>query len=273
MQLGYGYHEMSFKTDHGEVKVNIVRGNHNEGWDMHMITADGSHKLKGICEFDTDKLDILSCVNGNYFQMSNGRHLGVEGDGVVLGYSQEPKQAKWLALYQRYAKLGIVQADDYWYSQNDIDFVCSPYCTRIFAGVQVAKYSTACDYKDDILNEQTAIFKFFNGDWAEAIFSKCYPRDVEAFVSQFGNIECLALMDSGGSTQMVECTSGIKRIVRNTGRKISDVMVLGRLKSSANKDDGYKEMYEKIIEEDKKYITENEVLKQKINKALYELGD
>ncbi len=271
MRLSYGYSVQSFKTDHGEVKVNIICGNHSDGWDMHMITADGANKLKRIIEFGSDKIEILGIVNGNYFQMSDGRHLGVEGDGLLLGYSQEPKQKQWLALYQRYGKLGIIKADDYWYLQNEIDFVCSPYCTRIFAGVQAVKYSTACDYKDELLNEQTAIIKFFNGDWAEAIFSKCYPKDVEAFVSQFSNVECLALMDSGGSTQMVDCSSGIKRSIRDTGRKISDAMVIGRLIGSGNKGDGYKEMYEKVVAENQKYIAENEALNQKIKKAQYEL--
>ena len=136
MGLDYGYSKHSFSTGHGTVNVDVVYGDHSQGYDLHMITADGWNKLQSIMDFDSDKLDILGGVNGNYFQMSNGCHLGVEGDGTVLGYSQEPKQSQWMALYQRNGILGRTTANDYWYRQDEIDFVCSPYCTRIFACVE-----------------------------------------------------------------------------------------------------------------------------------------
>lgn len=238
MNLNYGFSGHTFATNHGNVTVQAVRGKRASGYDLHMITADGSNKTQSIDKFDSDKLIILSCVNSNYFQMSNGRHLGVESDGTVRGYSQEPKQKAWLTVYQKNGALQMpVTANDYWYAQDQVDFACSPYCTRIINGIQNVQYSTACNNKDGILNEQTAILKFKNGDWAHAIFSKCYPVDCENWAWQFDDIDFLMLMDSGGSTQMYECTTGKMRIVRNTGRWVSDALVIAKIKGEEDKND------------------------------------
>ena len=95
MKLPYGKSYNIISTSHGNVVADTIRGDITKGYDLHMITADGWNKVQGIETFDSDKLTILGGVNGNYFQMSNGCHLGCEGDGTVLGYSQEPKQEQW----------------------------------------------------------------------------------------------------------------------------------------------------------------------------------
>lgn len=276
MNLEYGYTKHVFNTAHGNVIVSAVRGDLSKGYDLHMITADGANKLQNIDAFDSDKLLILGGVNGNYFQMSDGRHLGVEGDGTVLGYSQEPKQPQWLAIYQKDGKLGDpITANDYWYRQDEIDFVCSPYSTRVINGIQAIKYSEACNDKDDLLNEQTAAIKFSNGDWAIAIFEKCYPRDVQAWALQFNGCDFVMLMDSGGSTQMFECTSGTRQIVRNTGRKISDTLVIGKKINpvpDTGDNDKYKALYEECKAENDKLLRENADLKIKIANAISALS-
>ena len=106
--------------------------------------------------------------------------------------------------------------------------MCTPYAVRLLHGETVFLRSTNCDDKDDLKTTQTAALRFKNQDWAVAIFSECCPRDVYAWAVTLDGIQDVILMDSGGSTQMFECTSGTRKIVKSTGRKIANALVLAR---------------------------------------------
>lgn len=225
IKLPYG------KTVHTWNNINItaVRGPKTSGYDLHMITANGEKAVQKIGDFDSDKLTILAGVNANYFQMSDGRHLGCEGDGTVQGYQQiVPLQKGWLAFFQKDGTTACWDSTAYYYDQKDVDFVCTPYAVRLFHGQTTYYRSTNCGDKDDIKNTQTAALKFKNGDWAVAIFSDCYPRNVYEWAIRFEGIQDVILMDSGGSTQMFECTSGTRKIVKETGRLVSSALVIAK---------------------------------------------
>ena len=211
------------------IDVTTVRGPKNKGYDLHLLSGNHEYDVKEIDAFDSEKLEILAGVNANYFQMSNGRHLGCEGDGLVQGYQQiVPKQTGWTAFYQQNGETKYCDSSQYFYDQKDVDFVCTPYAVRLFHGDVCFKRSTQCGDKDSVKNTQTAALKFENGDWATAIFSARYPRDVVAFALRFKGIQDVILMDSGGSTQMFECTSGTRKIVKKTTRKVSTALVIAR---------------------------------------------
>ncbi|MBR3000183.1 MAG: hypothetical protein IKF39_04225 [Oscillospiraceae bacterium] len=206
-----------------------VRAAKSRGYDLHVISAPGAYAVQDIDAFDSEKLQIAAGVNCNYFELNTGRHLGNEGDGYLRGYQQiVPLQSGWLAFFQRHGVTACWDTTAYYYDQKEVDFVCTPYAVRLFHGSIVFKRSTNCGDKDDVKNTQTAALRFSNGDWCLAIFSECCPRDVCNWALQYDGVEDLILMDSGGSTQMFECTSGERKIVRKTGRKVANALVLGR---------------------------------------------
>lgn len=225
MKLPYGYSKHVFYG----INVNVLRSRASDGFTLHMISADGDKAVKNIMDFDSDKLLINGAVNANYFIMSDGMHLGCEGDRLVDGYSQAPKQSGVLSYYlTKDGRIGVHDESDFWLPISDVQMVCSPYAVRIHDGKLTYYRSESFGDKDDIKNTQTIAFKI-EDDWGLAIFDKCCPRDTVTFMQQFGNVQELIVMDSGGSTQMFECfTTGKRKAVRDTGRKIPNVLVLAK---------------------------------------------
>ena len=229
--LPYGMTELVYNG----TRITAVRGPKAKGYDLHLLSGDGPKSVKNIVDFDSDKLTILAGVNANYFRMDTGEHLGCEGDGVVQGYQQiVPLQKGWLAYFQRKGETACWESNAYFYDQKDVDFVCTPYAVRMLHGQIVFKRSINCGDKDDIKNTQTAALKFKNGDWAVAIFDSCFPRDVCSWAQTLEGIQDVILMDSGGSTQMFECTTGARKVVKSTGRKVSNVLVIAKVITSEN---------------------------------------
>lgn len=225
MDLAKGYSVHSFRG----INVNVIRASADKGFSLHLISAGGLTALKDLMQFDSDKLAIVGCVNANYFEMSNGMHLGCEGDGWVMGYSQEPKTTGILSYYiTKDGQIGAHDQSQYWLSQDQVQMVCAPYAVKYHQGKAVDMRSSAFGSKELVKNTQTIAFKL-QGDWCLAIFSECFPSDAVAFVEQFGTPEELIVMDSGGSTQMFECaTTGKRKPVRHTSRLLPNVLVLAQ---------------------------------------------
>ena len=225
MELAKGYSVHTFKG----INVNVIRASADKGFSLHLISAGGLTALKDLMQFDSEKLAIVGCVNSNYFEMSNGMHLGCEGDGWVDGYSQEPKTAGIISYYiTKDGQIGAHDQSEYWLRQDQVQMVCAPYAVKYHDGKAVDMRSTAFGSKELVKNTQTIAFKL-QGDWCLAIFSECYPSDAVAFVEQYGTPEELIVMDSGGSTQMFECaTTGHRKSVRHTSRLLPNVLVLAQ---------------------------------------------
>ena len=224
MNIDKGYQHLTYKG----IEIDIVRATAANGYKLHLISAgDGAYSLADLMDFDSDSLGIVCAVNSNYFVMDSGLHLGCEGDEVGT-YWQAPKTAGVLSYYiTDLGKIGAHDQSDFWLSQNEIQMVCAPYSILIHNGQNVDMHSTAFGNKDLVKNTQTAAMRI-DDDWCLAIFSECYPSDVHVFAQEAGANE-LILMDSGGSTQMFECaTTGHRRAVRHTGRKLPNVLVLAK---------------------------------------------
>lgn len=224
MNIEKGFHSFTWNG----IKVDILRATHANGYNLHLLSAGGPFDLKDLMEFDSDRLAIVGAVNANYFVMATGEHLGLEGDGWVGGYFQAPKTAGVLAYYiNDQGVIGAHDQSDFWLSQSQIQVGCAPYAVLIHGGQNVDMHSTAFGSKDLVKNMQTAAMRI-GEDWTLAIFSECYPSDVHKFAQEAGANE-LILMDSGGSTQMFECaTTGHRRQVRHTSRKLPNVLVLAK---------------------------------------------
>lgn len=224
MQIEKGYHHLTYKG----IEVDIIRATAASGYKLHLLSAGDPYSVQDIMEFDSDRLAIVGAVNANYFEMSTGLHLGCEGDGWVNGYWQAPKKAGIISYYiSDLGKIGAHDQADFWLSQSEVQMVCAPYSVLIHNGQNTELRSASFGSKELIKNTQTAILRI-QDDWCLAIFSECFPSDVHAFAQEAGANE-LALMDSGGSTQMFECaTTGHRRAVRHTGRLIPNVLVLAK---------------------------------------------
>lgn len=224
MQIEKGYHHLTYKG----IEVDIIRATAASGYKLHLLSAGGEFSVKDLMEFDSDRLGIVGAVNSNFFVMKNGMHLGCEGDGYVGGYWQAPKETGVISYYIRNdGEVGAHDQSSFYLGQKDVQMVCAPYSVLIHRGETVYMRSTSFTNKDLTLNTQTAVMRI-NGDWCLAIFSSCYPSDVQAFALEAGADE-LAIMDSGGSTQMFECSStGTRRAVQHTSRKIPNVLVLAK---------------------------------------------
>ena len=233
MEIGKGYHHLTYKG----INVDIVRATFPD-YDLHLISAGDAFALKDLMSFDSDNLGIVAAVNANYFEMSTGMHLGVEAVGWVKGYTQAPKKAGILTYYiTDTQKIGAHDQSDYWLGQDQVQVAFAPYSVLIHYGQQVNMRSESFGNKDLTRNTQTAVLRI-EDDWCLAIFSECYPSDVLAFANEI-NANELALMDSGGSTQMFECaTTGKRRSIRHTSRMIPNVLVLAKELSPATPEPG-----------------------------------
>lgn len=229
MNIEKGYHRLEYKG----ITVDIVRATKANGYDLHLLSAGDAFALQDLMEFDSDRLGIVSAVNANYFDnvpnsSTFGMHLGCEGDGWVNGYFQAPKSTGILSYYiTDQGTIGAHDQSDFWLGQEQIQVVCAPYSVLIHEGKNTDLHSASFGNKDLVRNTQTCAMRI-GEDWCLAIFSACYPSDVHAFAQECGANE-LILMDSGGSSQMFECaTTGKRRAVKNTGRKIPNVLVLAK---------------------------------------------
>lgn len=224
MNIEKGYHRLMYNG----IQIDIVRATKANGYNLHLISAGDAFALQDLMSFNSDRLGIVCATNSNYFEMSNGLHLGCEGDGWTDGYFQAPKSAGVLAYYiNDQGKIGAHDQSDFWLGQNEIQMVCAPYAVLIHNGENVNLRSTAFGSKDLTRNTQTCAMRI-EEDWCLAIFSECYPSDVHRFAQECGANE-LILMDSGGSSQMFECsTTGKRREIRHTSRLLPNVLVLAK---------------------------------------------
>ena len=203
-----------------------------EGFGMHVISASQSgvepyRAVADIKAIDSDKLLVKGKVNAGYFDMSSdasvkGQHYGVEYSETL---ALLPHQAGYQVFYEKTdGTVGHCTADKFYMNRSDVYFAITPYSVRIANGVQVNDMTTAYGDKDNILNSQTVVFRLKSGRWCLAVTAtgqKCYPRDIVAMAAACGAVE-LAVMDSGGSTQMV--VDG--QSVVYSGRWIANVMAI-----------------------------------------------
>lgn len=208
---------------------------------LYMLSALGNEKAtQDIRNYDSKDMIIMSLANCNYFEMQNknelGQHYGVEqsiGDDVhTTGHDLAPKNGAYEVFYElKNGECGRCSANDYWYSKADVNFACSPYATVVFNHVACNYRSSAFGNKDNYANSQTMFMKIKDTWCIVCTANKVLPKLMQNFALDC-NADYAFLVDSGGSTQMMAYTGGKWEAIIHTGRKIPNVLAIGKMKES-----------------------------------------
>lgn len=208
---------------------------------LYMLSALGDEKAtQDIRNYDSKDMIIMSLANCNYFEMQNkselGQHYGVEqsiGDDVhTTGHDLAPKNSAYEVFYElKNGECGRCTADNYWYSKPNVNFACSPYATVVFNHVACNYRSSAFGNKDNYANSQTMFMKIKDTWCIVCTASKVLPKLMQNFALDC-NADYAFLVDSGGSTQMMAFTGGKWETIIHTGRKIPNVLAIGKMKAA-----------------------------------------
>lgn len=219
MQFADGYQKISWNGN----TMHVYK--QTDKLDIGMMSADGGEKaLQTIDKIDDDR-EHWCKINANYFVMTagadHGQHLGVEQTPTL---DLVPRQGNnYLALWiDLNSKPHFDYSSNYWLTRNDVKLACTPACIMLFDGKDEDIYSVGLGDKRNILNTQTMLLQCSDGKFAFAVTeNKFNAYNCRNFAKDYGCIMC-ALMDSGGSTQMI--VEGNKTVY--TGRAIANVLTL-----------------------------------------------
>ena len=222
--------------------LKVYKG-HDDFKGLFMLSALGDEKAtQDIKKYDHNNLIIMSLANCDYFEMQNknelGQHYGVEqsiGDDVhTSGHDLAPKNSAYEVFYElKNGECGRCTANDYWLSKADVNFACSPYATVVFNHVACNYRSSAFGNKDNYANSQTMFMKIKDTWCIVCTASKVLPKLMQSFALDC-NADYAFLVDSGGSTQMMAFTGGKWEAIIHTGRKIPNVLAIGKMKESTS---------------------------------------
>ena len=194
--------------------------------DIGMISAAGGDcALQTIDKIDDDRVHDAK-MNAGYFVMNgNGQHLGVEQTPQL---NLVPRQnGKYLALWVKTDnEPGYDYSDNYWMNPpHEVKFACTPAAIMLFNGEDTDIISTGLGDKRTLLNSQSMFLRFEDGAYGFSVTtnSNWNAYNCRNFAKDYGCTMC-ALMDSGGSTQMI--VNG-KKVVY-TGRAIANVLTIFR---------------------------------------------
>lgn len=222
--------------------LKVFKG-YDEFKQLHMLSAvgkDATKAVQDISKFDSNNMIILAMANCNYFEMANkseyGQHYGVEqseGDGVhSVGLDLAPKNNAYEVFYQlNDGTCRRCTSDEYWYGKEDVIFACTPYSTIVFDGKACNYKSSAFGNKDNYANSQTMFMKIKDCWCIVCTASKVLPKLMQNFALDC-NADYAFLVDSGGSTQMMAFTGGKWEAIIHTGRKIPNVLAIGKMKAA-----------------------------------------
>lgn len=221
LMIAYGLNEVTWNNN----KVYIYKQDPSFE-DVGMISASGGDcALQTINKIDDDRVHDAK-MNAGYFVMNgNGQHLGVEQTPQL---NLVPRQnGKYLALWVKTDnEPGFDYSDNYWMNPpHDVKFACTPAAIMLFNGEDTDIISTGLGDKRTLLNSQSMFLRFEDGAYGFAVTtnSNWNAYNCRNFSKDYGCTMC-ALMDSGGSTQMI--VNG-KKVVY-TGRAIANVLTIFR---------------------------------------------
>lgn len=235
-----GESTMTFKDGYQEVqwfgnKVLVYKQTDDQ--DIGMISAaGGSTSLQCIDKID-DAREHWCKVNANYFQMQQGQS---DPYGQHYGVEQTPQ----LNLVPRQNKNYLVvwvdndniihydYSDNYWLSApGDVKFACTPAAVMLADGIDQDIISIGLGDKRSTLNSQTMLLQLEDGKYAFACTTNnnWNAYNCRNFAKYLGATFC-ALMDSGGSTQMI--VKGDKTLY--TGRAIANALTFYKKGTGSN---------------------------------------
>ena len=246
---GYSFSWVDTIESDGKMKLNpelnhvswngneIIVYKQTDDQDIGMISAaGGSTGLQTIDKINDDR-EHWCKVNANYFQMQHGQndpygqHYGVEQTPQL---NLVPRQNKnYLVVWvDNDNKIHFDYSDNYWLSApDDVKFACTPAAVMLADGIDQDIISNGLGDKRNTLNSQTMLLQLDDGKYAFA----CTTNDnwnaynCRNFAKYLGATFC-ALMDSGGSTQMI--VEGDKTLY--TGRAIANALTFYKKGTGTN---------------------------------------
>lgn len=223
MEFKSGYNEYVFNG----IKYHVYKQKDDEEIGMISAKGDPMYKaLQGINEIDDDRLHYCK-VNCNFFDNNTssseyGQHFGVE---ISLQNEFVPRQAEWMCAYVSAIdnSFHVCESTDFWLSKDAVKFACSPAAVPLLDGVNRQLYSPAVGFSNfSASTERTFLGVCSDGKFVLGISAgkvTCY--DVRNFCKEYGCVSCI-ILDGGGSAQM----KANGKVIKNTGRKIANVLTL-----------------------------------------------
>ena len=252
-----GESTMNFKDDYQLVQWNgnnvLVYKMNLDSQDIGMMSAKGSNLLTAVQPIDKidDSRTHYAKMNCNYFQMLSGQadpvntHYGAEQTPTV-NIVPRPGNKSLLALWiDKYLEPHMDYTDNYWLQPPDVKLVCTPAAIMLLNGEDQDIISTGLGDKRNLKNTQSMFLRCSDGSYAFAVTTNdnWNAYNCRQFAKDYGCTMC-ALMDSGGSTQLV--VNGVRKLY--TGRSIPNVLTIFKKGSG---DSGLWDMYENTENEDK----------------------
>ena len=223
MELDQGYQTVTWNNN--LIHVYVQRDDDDVG----LVSASGSNLLTALQTIDKiDDSRTHRCkVNAGYFQMQSGQsdpvgtHYGAEQSPTV---NAVPRQGgNYLVFWvDNDNNVNYDYTDNYWLAPpTDCKFAITPACIMLADGKDADIISTGIGDKRNLANTQTMFIRLSDGRYAVAVTGNANfnAYNCRAFAKDYG-ATFLALMDSGGSSQMI--VDGKKKVY--TGRAIANAI-------------------------------------------------
>ena len=199
-----------------------------EGHRLGLVSAAGDlpeTALQPIDKIDTDQAIIYAAMNANYFQMGTdqadpyGTHYGTEmsftnqfapHNGQILAYAVMNDGSTFCAL-----------DNEYWYEPSEVQMACAPAYCGYYHGQRIDLWSPALKASKSAANTQSILIRTLDRFAFVVIADPISVAEVMAWAETVTDLQDLILMDSGGSTQLM---NGFTKVLY-TGRQISTALV------------------------------------------------
>lgn len=197
-----------------------------------LISAKTNGKVHGnnvqlINDIDDGDHVYDAKLNCNYFVAQTGEALGVR---CGLDEWNVPRQNKFL--YYALLKNGFTEVgmdNDFWYTNKDVQFACSPYAVLIKDGFDCDFVSPAVALTKTQATTQSMLIKTNERFVFAIVKGKLTPDQCKAWAKSISGIQDLVLLDSGGST----CMQIAYNVIYGTSehRKISNALAFYKTKA------------------------------------------
>lgn len=182
-----------------------------DGWKLGMMSAAGDDPhtaLQPIDQIDDPNVIVYGSMNCNYFQMETGQadpygtHYGTE---ISFTNDFRPHKGNVLAYAQRIGGQTVAAPDSsFWYGPEEVEFACAPAAVIYMGGQYVNLWSAAFASTKAHMTQQSMLIRA-GGRYAFAVCSGklLVTQCIQWARATFKDLEDLAFLDSGGSSQLM----------------------------------------------------------------------
>ena len=139
-------------------------------------------------------------INANYFIMKDGTSLGVRCG--VNEWSVPRQNAFYYYALHNNGQTEVGMDSDFWYTQGQVQFACSPAIIMMLDGRDVWLESPACKGSKDYANTQSMLLRTNERFAFAMVTGKLSANECLEWAKTIEGIQDVCLMDSGGSSCM-----------------------------------------------------------------------